>query len=99
MTTEEQMDNQLPPRAIAFIIDNEVVEVIRTNDIIAAIFLNNPKIVETTHLDQMANPPSIGWVYNEEENTLIGRDMDNEMVSVPLDPALFVPVKNLNYRV
>ena len=99
MTTEEQANNQLPPRAIAFIIDNEVVEVIRTSDVLAAIFLNNPKIVDTTHLDQMAVPPSLGWVYNEEENTLIGRDMDNEMVSVPLDPALFVAVKNLNYRV
>jgi len=55
---------------IALIIDNEVVDVIRTDERLAAIFLSNPTIVDVTdHTDEngnfdiMVTPPS---TYNPE---------------------------------
>lgn len=61
---------ETPPFKIALIIDNEVVDVIRTDERLAAIFLSNPTIVDVTnHTDENGNfnimitPPSI---YNPE---------------------------------
>jgi len=39
---------ELPPVKIAFVIDGVVVDVLRTDDRLAAIFLSNPTIVDAT---------------------------------------------------
>lgn len=41
----------LPPVKVAFIIDNQVVEVLHTDDRLAAIFLSEPTIVDVTGAD------------------------------------------------
>ena len=61
---------ETPPFKIALILDNEVVDIIHTDERLAAIFLSNPTIVDVTdHTDEngnfdiMVNPPS---TYNPE---------------------------------
>jgi hypothetical protein len=53
---------------IAFIIDNEVVEIIRTDDRIAAIWLSQPTIVNVTGEDKNSIA-EIGYTYNPETQT------------------------------
>lgn len=53
---------------IAFIIDNEVVEIIRTDDRIAAIWLSQPTIVNVTGEDQRAIA-QVGYTYHPETQT------------------------------
>lgn len=53
---------------IAFIIDNEVVEIIRTDDRIAAIWLSQPTIVNVTGEDQRSIA-EIGYTYHPETQT------------------------------
>ena len=55
MTTEENIpvnvpQSELPPFKIAFIIDNEVIDILHTDERLAAIFLSNPTIVDVTSL-------------------------------------------------
>lgn len=47
MTTAPNM----PPNKIAFIIDNEVVDIIHTDDRLAAIFLSEPLMVDVTDVE------------------------------------------------
>lgn len=61
---------EIPPFKVALVIDNQVVDVIHTDERLAAILLSNPTIVDVTgHTDEdgnfniMVNPPSI---YNPE---------------------------------
>jgi hypothetical protein len=58
----------LPPVKIAFIIDNVIVDVIHTDERLAAIFLSNPVIKDITaeNGEQIA---FTGWVYNPETDT------------------------------
>ena len=59
-----------PPHKIAFIIDNEVVEVLHTEDRLAAILLSNPTILDVTNqvvTQQLEIAP--GLVYDLETNT------------------------------
>ena len=65
-----QLPVETPPFKIALIIDNEVVDIIHTDERLAAIFLSNPTIVDVTdHTDEngnfdiMVTPPS---TYNPE---------------------------------
>lgn len=39
---------ELPPVKIAFVIDGVIVDVLRTDDRLASIFLSNPTIVDAT---------------------------------------------------
>ncbi len=41
-------ENQLPPVKIAFIIDNKVVDILHTDERLAAIMLSNPIIINVT---------------------------------------------------
>lgn len=47
--TEENIS--LPPIKVAFIIDNKVVDVLHTDERLAAIFLSNPLVVDVTGED------------------------------------------------
>jgi hypothetical protein len=72
-------------RAIAFIVDDEVAEIIFTDDRLSAVFLSDPKIVEITSL--MSDPllhPATGWGYDSDTNSFIGRDSEDNVVSLPL---------------
>ena len=52
---------ELPPVKIAFVIDGEVVEVLHTDERLAAIFLSEPIIVDVT--DKLEEAP-IGAKYD-----------------------------------
>ena len=62
------MTNQnVPPNKIAFIIDGEVVDVLHTDDRLAAIFLSDPKVVDVTSIYNSSPNPEInmtGWTYD-----------------------------------
>ena len=45
------MSNAIPPIKLAFIIDNEVVDILHTDERLAAIFLSNPIVVDVTGTD------------------------------------------------
>lgn len=58
------------PKKIAFIIDNEVVEILHTDERLSAIFLSNPVVKDIT--EEMKNPVENIWIgatYNPETNT------------------------------
>lgn len=48
---------------IAFIIDGQVQEIVRTEERFMSILTSNPVIVDITENESR---PSIGWLYNEE---------------------------------
>lgn len=65
-------------RAIAFVIDGEVVEVVNYDDRTAAILMSNPTMVDITN----HNITSVGWTYNGTE---FARVVDGETVIVPVE--------------
>jgi hypothetical protein len=70
-------------RAIAFVVDDEVADIIFTDDRLSAIFLSQPKMVEITSI--MADPllhPATGWGYDSETNSFIGRDSEDNVVAL-----------------
>lgn len=75
---QEAPQVQLPPYKVAFVLDNEVVDVLHTDERLAAIFLSNPKIIDVT--DKVTADPSkvqIGFLYNEELNSFINPEVSN----------------------
>lgn len=58
-----------PPIKLAFIIDNEVADILHTDDRLAAIFLSNPTVIDITE-KIMQDPSSVmpGMIYNSETN-------------------------------
>ena len=61
---------ETPPIKIAFIIDNEVADILHTDERLSAIFLSNPLILDVTeqyNLDPNSVKP--GMIYNPEDNT------------------------------
>lgn len=76
---QEVQQVQLPPFKLAFVIDNEVVDVLHTDERLAAIFLSNPKIIDVT--DQVTVDPSkvqIGFLYSEESNSFIKPEIQDD---------------------
>jgi hypothetical protein len=61
------MTNELPPTKIALIIDGEVLDVLHTDDRLAAIFLSQPTIVDVTD-----------WFLANEGQSLAGATYDGE---------------------
>lgn len=62
--------SNLPPVKIAFVIDNEVVDILHTDERLAAIFLSQPLIVDVTDktpLDE--NGIAVGSTYDPETDT------------------------------
>lgn len=67
MTTNEQPP--APPIKIAFIIDNQVVDVLHTDDRLGAIFLSEPVIVDVTDLFNENKMVLPGDTYDPETKT------------------------------
>jgi hypothetical protein len=65
--TQSEGPMELPPIKIAFLIENNVVEILNTDDRIAAILLSNPVIMDVT--DRINNEEEyimLGSTYNAE---------------------------------
>lgn len=59
-----------PPIKLAFIIDNEVADVLHTDDRLAAIFLSNPTVIDIT--EQLTSDPNSirpGMIYDPNSGT------------------------------
>ena len=61
--TEEEI-NQLTPKKVALIIDSEVVDIIGTDERLAAILLSQPTVVDVTGPDRSPTA-DIGNIYNQ----------------------------------
>jgi hypothetical protein len=53
------MAEELPPVKLAFVIDGEVVDILFTDDRLAAIFLSEPTIVDVTELIEVEGKRSV----------------------------------------
>lgn len=63
-------ENQIPPIKIAFIIDNEVVDILHTDERLAAIFTSNPIIVDITdNMIEDGGTAGVGSTYDPETQT------------------------------
>jgi hypothetical protein len=65
----DQPQQNLPPIKLAFVIDGEVIDVLHTDERLAAIFLSQPIIVDVTNLKDNDGQPNIihvGTFYDEE---------------------------------
>lgn len=58
--------NNMPPNKVAFIIDNELVDIIHTDDRLAAIFLSDPVIVDVSDRNLVEEGIIIGGTYDPE---------------------------------
>lgn len=87
--TQEAM-LQAVPKTIAFAIDGVVVDILRTDERLAAIFLSQPVVLDVTGED--GNPTiEVGYVYNEETQTYLPESPDpsyvwNEEAKIWLPP-------------
>lgn len=54
----------LPPNKVAFIIDNELVDIIHTDDRLAAIFLSDPVILDVSDRELVKDNIIIGATYD-----------------------------------
>jgi hypothetical protein len=70
--SEDTVSNApLPPVKLAFIIDNEVVDVLHTDSRLASIFLSAPTVVDVTGEDGEQSV-FIGWQYDPETKNFTG---------------------------
>ena len=71
----------VPPNKIAFVIDGMVVDVLHSDDRLAAIFLSEPKMFDVTeYYEKDPNLNMGGWVYDGEKFI----DVTNNVESLPL---------------
>lgn len=71
-----QAQQQLPPIKLAFVLDGEVVDILHTDERLAAIFTSNPLVLNVTgHLVQDGGNVTIGtrWDY-EAEQFILGEE-------------------------
>jgi hypothetical protein len=64
--TEQPVQQELPPKKIAFVIDGVVEDILHTDVRLAAIFLSEPVIVDVTDSELEI---TIGLNYDAETNT------------------------------
>jgi hypothetical protein len=65
----DQPQPTLPPIQVAFVIDNQVIDILHTDDRLAAIFLSEPTVVDVTNTKETDGTPKIirvGDLYNSE---------------------------------
>lgn len=63
-------NNAVRPIKIAFIIDGEVVDILHTQDRLAAILLSEPTIVDITDVKNDSNSDIYpGWTYDSTTDT------------------------------
>jgi hypothetical protein len=82
--TEENVIPVMPPIKLAFVLDGEVVDVLHTDERLAAIFLSNPTVVNVTGVNG-SQTAFVGDLYNQDNGTFIAKavEEDNEP---PADP-------------
>ena len=72
MADENIQRVELPPLKLAFILDNEVVDVLHTDERLAAIFLSNPLVLDVT--EQVVSDPAsiqVGFIYDEASGSFV----------------------------
>lgn len=81
-----QHAHELPPVRVAFVLDNTVVDILNTDERLAAIFLSNPTVVEVTDYEDMTSV-RVGSEYNPETNefTYVVEDSDEPRKYYSLD--------------
>ena len=79
---------ELPPNAIAFVIDNQIVDILYVNDALAAILTSNPIILNITKFIEnksVLSRPAIGWIYNPDQNTIFSTSFGGDPIVHSLD--------------
>lgn len=77
MTEETQGQPQLPPIKIAFVLDGEVVDILHTDERLAAIFTSNPLIVDVTgQLEGAGGIVKVGTKWDYESNQFIPEEQN-----------------------
>jgi hypothetical protein len=63
---------ETPPIKLAFIIDNEVADILHTDERLSAIFLSNPVVLDVTDKINF-NPNAVlpGMIYNPETDEYV----------------------------
>jgi hypothetical protein len=62
--------NEIPPIKIAFVLDNEIVDILHTDERLAAIFTSNPIIVNiTNNMIEDGGTAGVGSIYDPETQT------------------------------
>jgi hypothetical protein len=87
-SSEQAANQELPPNAIAFVIDNQIVDILYVNDVLSAILTSNPVMLNITTLLENKNVlsrPSIGWTYNPDANTLFTASTGGDPIVLSLD--------------
>jgi hypothetical protein len=59
----------LPPIKVAFIIDNQLVDVLHTDERLAAIFLSEPTILDVSDIYDEKNPIPVNSIYDPTTGT------------------------------
>ena len=63
-------ERELPPVKVAFILDNEIVDILHTDERLAAILLSNPIIYDVTgKLIEDGGTVNLGATYNASDDT------------------------------
>jgi|GEM_PF-3224825 hypothetical protein len=60
---------------LALVIDNEVVDIMRTEERLMSILTSEPKIIDLTTKDYKVH---VGWTYLEEEGEFISNEVKEE---------------------
>jgi hypothetical protein len=60
---------------LALVIDNEVVDIMRTEERLMSILTSEPKIIDLTTKDYKVH---VGWTYLEEEGEFISNEVEEE---------------------
>jgi hypothetical protein len=76
MTTQQE-NPQVPPFKVAFIIDNEVVDVLHTDERLLAVFTSNPVIVDVTNTSATDTTSILpGAKYNSQTGEFVNPEYD-----------------------
>lgn len=65
---------------LALVIDDEVVEIMRTEERLMAILTSEPKIIDLTEKDYLVH---IGWNYIEETGEFVSNETEEEDTQSP----------------
>lgn len=72
---------ETPPIKLAFIIDNEVADILHTDERLSAIFLSNPTVIDITEkLNNNLGAVTPGMIYNPETDEYYMPEQENNNV-------------------
>lgn len=72
-----EVNTSLPPVKIAFVIDDEVIDILHTDDRLAAIFLSNPEVLDVTGPD---GEPTMGPGWKRDINGVFVAPVQPEII-------------------